>query len=238
MFLVDDTKIRYTVADDGDKDDMISKLISEKKLIKEKNVRLASLLNLVTKKISETNNNGPPQFDNSKLIEVLDKMSSLKKQMSSIEHMLEKSKVDSKVDELNKIISAMDSRVEDMESKLVAVHKLEGIENKLADVESLIQLHKKTGDNPFGMLGNVGGTKTNSVADDATESDKPSKKPSTVSKNKKTNNIKAVGKKEKVPSKKIEKGKIKLDHAVKHDGDTPSDISKTFGHIVDILHKH
>ncbi|MBW6461755.1 MAG: hypothetical protein K0B07_01795 [DPANN group archaeon] len=213
--MADNTKIRYTVADDGDKDDMISKLISEKKIIKEKNVRLASLLNLVTKKISETNNDGCPQFDNSKLIEVLDKVSLLKKQVSSIEHMLEKSKIDSKVDELNKTISAMNSRVEDMESKLSAVHKLEGIENKLADVESLIKLHKMTGDNPFGMLGNVGGIK-------------------------KPNGVKVDVMKEKVSSKKIENRKNKLDSDVKHNvgDDMSSDISKTFGHIVDILHKH
>ncbi|MCK5063044.1 MAG: hypothetical protein KAR23_03885, partial [Candidatus Aenigmarchaeota archaeon] len=165
--MADETKTKPKIIDDEDKDNMISKLISEKKAIKEKNVRLASLLNIVTKKISDTDNSSPQQIDDSKLVDILDKMALLKKQMSSIEHMLEKSKIDSKVDELNKTLSAIDSRVEDIDIKLAAVHKIPDIENKLNEIESLIRLHKRTNETPFGMLGSVGNTgKLKTLSDD------------------------------------------------------------------------
>ena len=165
--MADETKTKPKIIDDEDKDNMISKLISEKKAIKEKNVRLASLLNVVTKKISDTDNSSPQQIDDSKLVDILDKMALLKKQMSSIEHMLEKSKIDSKVDELNKTLSAIDSRVEDIDIKLAAVHKIPDIENKLNEIESLIRLHKRTNETPFGMLGSVGNTgKLKTLSDD------------------------------------------------------------------------
>ncbi|NOQ38331.1 hypothetical protein GQ472_05585 [archaeon] len=151
----ENTEKNPIVNDDEDKDNMISKLISEKKMIKERNVRLASLLNIVTKKISDTNN-ASSNINISGLSGIEDNITLLKKQISGIERMFEKSTVDSKVDDLNKAMSDLNSRVESIEGSLSPVHRLEGIENKLSDVESLIRLHKRTGDNPFGMLGNVG----------------------------------------------------------------------------------
>ncbi len=151
----EDTEQNPVVNNDEDKDNMISKLISEKKMIKERNVRLASLLNIITKKISDTNN-ASSNINSSGLSGIEDNITLLKKQMSGIERMFEKSTVDSKVDDLNKAMSDLNSRVESIEGSLSPVHRLEGIENKLGDVESLIRLHKRTGDNPFGMLGNVG----------------------------------------------------------------------------------
>jgi len=151
----EDTEKNPIVNDDEDKDNMISKLISEKKMIKERNVRLASLLNIVTKKISDTNN-ASSNINISGLSGIEDNITLLKKQISGIERMFEKSTVDSKVDDLNKVMSDLNSRVESIEGSLAPIHRMEGIENKLSDVESLIRLHKRTGDNPFGMLGNVG----------------------------------------------------------------------------------
>ncbi|MCK5043093.1 MAG: hypothetical protein KAR51_03620, partial [Candidatus Aenigmarchaeota archaeon] len=155
--------------DDEDKDNMISKLISEKKMIKERNIRLASLLNLVTKKISDTNN-AQSNINVSGLSGLGDSITLLKKQMSGIERMFEKSTTDTKVDDLNKVISDLNTRIESIEGSLSPVHRLEGIENKLNDVESLIRLHKRTGDNPFGMLGNVG---SKDISDMYKDVDKP-----------------------------------------------------------------
>ena len=151
----EEIKMKYIRVDDSEKDDMISKLIYEKKVIKQKNTRLTSLLNLVAKKISNTNDNVEP-MDGSKFSEIVDKMTLLKKQVSLIGHMLEKSKIDSKMDELNKTVLDISSRVEDIETRLSPVHKLGDIENKLNDLESLVRLHKKTNDNPFGMIGTIG----------------------------------------------------------------------------------
>ncbi|MCK4808569.1 MAG: hypothetical protein KAS90_03030, partial [Candidatus Aenigmarchaeota archaeon] len=155
--------------DDEDKDNMISKLISEKKMIKERNIRLASLLNIVTKKISDTNN-ASSNINISGLSGIEDNITLLKKQMSSIERTFEKSTVDTKVDGLNKVISDLNTRMESIEGSLAPVHRLEGIENKLNDVESLIRLHKRSGDNPFGMLGNVG---SKDISDMYKDVDKP-----------------------------------------------------------------
>ncbi|NOQ55293.1 MAG: hypothetical protein GQ477_00645 [Nanohaloarchaea archaeon] len=237
--MVDDIKMRAILVDDGDKDDMISKLIAEKKTIKEKNVRLASLLTLVTKKVSEMNNNQSNSLDDSKLIDMVNKMASLKKQSSSIEHMLEKSKIDSKVDELMKTLSDIDSRVETIETRLSAVHKINDIENKLNDVESLIKLHKRGGENPFGMLGNVGGDeKSSTKLSDLGKLGDASKSMSSDKGDKKVKTIKKLDKKIKASSKKSDKKEIKTVHKHSKAIEDVSNISKTMEHFVDKLYKH
>ena len=160
----EEIKIKHIRVDDSEKDDMISKLIYEKKDIKQKNMRLTALLNLVAKDISNTTDD-VSHMDGSKSSEIVDKMILLKKQVSLIEHMLEKSKIDSKMDELNKTVSDISSRVDDIESRLSAVHKIGDIESKLNDIESLMRLHKKSKDNPFGMIGVIGGNSADNKPD-------------------------------------------------------------------------
>ncbi|MBW6451374.1 MAG: hypothetical protein K0B02_01470 [DPANN group archaeon] len=168
---------------DDDKDSMIYRLISEKKELEEKNKRFASILEVVTKKMSTLNSN-PTQALNDKVIDdlvnrislklstqksntsnvlndeliedLVNQISLLKKRVSSIEHILEKANIESNFEQINKTLSKLSLGFETIENSLSRLDKVSVIENKLNDIEDLIRIHKRTGDNPFGMLGRIG----------------------------------------------------------------------------------
>ena len=187
----------------GDKEDLIYKLIGEKKELNAKNKRLASILELVTKKIAHTDNNltnnssndtpkndkntttnpaGKPENLNTNTGDTYDQIIILKKHINALKSILEKTNND-EIKQLNTTISDFKSRFDDVENKLSELEKIKKIETKLVDIENSIILRKRSNDNPFGMLGTIGNEKQK---EPETKKEKSTKETSNVHKSKKT----------------------------------------------------
>ena len=196
----------------GDKEDLIYKLIGEKKALEAKNKRLASILELVTKKIAHTDNNdsnnnsnngdlknddntandanitnnpaGKPENLNTNTNDTYNQIIILKKHINALKSTLEKTNND-EIKQLNTTISDFKSRFDDVENKLSELEKIKKIETKLVDIENSIILRKRSNDNPFGMLGTIGNEKQK---EPETKKEKSTKETTDVSKSKKTAN--------------------------------------------------
>lgn len=167
-----------------DKDKIIQKLTEEKKALEEKNKRLASILDITAKKVSQlsspasaTESQDAKSAQGGEDIPV----SLIKKEIGSLERRIEKARDEQNSDQVNKLLSGLNARFEALENKIEGFNKLGDIEKKLEDIKSIISLHKAANDNLFGMLGKIGGSSDSNPVPDNNGHNLPSPESRAVS---------------------------------------------------------
>lgn len=142
-----------------EKEKTIQKLIEEKKALEEKNKRLASILEITAKNASKLKEQEAAKAESSEDSgsEVASQVSSIKKELGSLERKIEKSKSAQSSEQLNTVLVELKARFDKVDERLNALDKIAAVEKKLGDVQDSVTLRKKSNANLFGGLGTLGG---------------------------------------------------------------------------------
>ncbi len=139
-----------------DKETIIKKLTEDKRILEDKNKRLASILEITAKNVSkleqQSKENDTPTDE-----DVVSQVVSIKKEIGSLERKIEKSKSVQSSEQLSAVLAEIKSRFEKLDEKMNALDKLMSLEKKLIEIEDSITLRRRGGNNLFGGLGALGG---------------------------------------------------------------------------------
>lgn len=139
-----------------DKEKIIQKLTEEKKILEDKNKRLASILEITAKNVSKLEQQSK-ESSTEEGGDVVSQVVSIKKEIGSLERKIEKSKSLQSSEQLSAVLAEIKSRFEKLDEKMNGLDKLMSLEKKLVEIEDSITLRRRGGNNLFGGLGALGG---------------------------------------------------------------------------------